>query len=105
MELVLRYMGEEVGETETRVEAEEIPSEEAAPPPFSRVRQIQMAWGRLPAVLDHDPTSPPGRLRTRSTVAIQGLRRFLHDHSDLRWVLAAAFLVVVIEWLIAPLLG
>ena len=86
-------MGEEVAETETRVEAEGIPPDEAAPTPY------------IPAVPDDEPTWPPGRLRSPLTVAIQGLRRFLHDHSDLRWVLGAALLVVVIEWLIAPLLG
>ena len=105
IELVLRYMGEEVGETETRVEAEGIPPDEAAPTPSSRLRQTQMAWGGFPAVRDQGPTSPPGRLRSLLTVAIRGLRQFLHDHSDLRWVLAAALLVVVIEWLVAPLLG
>jgi len=104
MELVLRYMGEEVGETETRVEAEGIPLDEAAPTPVSRFRQTQMASGRFP-VRDYGPTSPPGRLRSLLTVAIGDLRKFLHEHSELPWVLAAALLVVVIVWLVAPLLG
>jgi hypothetical protein len=105
MELVLRYMGEEVGETETRVEPEGIPLDEAAPTPVSRFRQTQMASGRFPPVRDYGPTSPPGRLRSLLTVAIGGLRKFLHEHSELPWVLAAAFLVVAIVWLVAALLG
>ena len=107
--LVHRYMGEEIAEGETRAEAERIQPDEATPTSLPRLGQPQTAAPRLSAVFDHGPTSgtplPRGRVRPRSPRAIESLQKFLHDHSELRWVLAAALLLVVVEWLVAPLLG